>query len=406
MTDTTDSAAAGARPTLPNAVAAMEAELTAWRRDFHRHPELGYEETRTAALVAERLRAFGLDAVETGIGGTGIVGTLHGSGGPGASAERSIMIRADMDALPIVEATGAAHASTTEGVMHACGHDGHTTMLLGAAKRLAENRAFDGTVHFCFQPAEEGGAGAKAMMEEGLFDRFPVRQVFGMHNWPGLAPGHFALTDGPVFAGAGEVTIRITGQGGHAAFPHHTTDTVVAMAALIQALQGVVSRRTDPSQPAVVSICEVKAGFTHNVLPGEAILRGTTRAFDKGVWEKLYAEIRRIAGGIAAAHGVEITIQQGENPYPPMINDGATTDFTEAAMRAIFGDAFVTRGHPPAMVGEDFAFMAEAVPGCYVLCGNGNSAALHHPAYDFDDTALTAGVALWSGLVERALPRG
>ncbi|MEM6972641.1 MAG: M20 aminoacylase family protein [Pseudomonadota bacterium] len=396
----------GARPTLPNAVAAMEAELTAWRRDFHRHPELGYEETRTASVVAEKLRAFGLDAVATGVGRTGVIGTLHGAGGAGAGAERAIMIRADMDALPISEATGAEHASTRPGVMHACGHDGHTTMLLGAAKRLAETRAFEGTVHFCFQPAEEGGAGAKAMMEDGLFDRFPVSRIFGLHNWPGLPVGQFALKDGPVFAGAAEINIHIRGQGGHAAFPHHTTDIVVATGALIQALQGVVSRRVDANATAVLSICEVKAGDAHNVLPSEALLRGTTRAFDKGVGERMHAEIARIAEGVGTAHGVEITVEKGDNPYPPMFNDTDVTDFAEGAMRQTFGDAFVTRGHPLAMVGEDFAFMSEFVPGCYLLCGNGDTAALHHPAYDFDDSALTAGVALWSGIVEQALPRG
>ncbi|MEL7346139.1 MAG: M20 aminoacylase family protein [Pseudomonadota bacterium] len=392
------------KPSVPvaNAIAAMADELTEWRRDFHRHPELGYAEHRTAAVVAEKLRAFGFDAVETGVGGTGIVATLHGQ--RGGTEGRAIMIRADMDALPIEEATGAEHASQNPGVMHACGHDGHTTMLLGAAKRLAETRNFDGTLHLCFQPAEEGGAGAKAMIEDGLFDRYPVNRVFGMHNWPGLEAGHFALTEGPVFAAADEFKITIKGTGGHAAFPHMTRDPIVAGAALVQAMQAIVSRRVDPQHPAVVSITQFNAGHTHNVIPAEAVLSGTTRSFDRDVQAMIVEEQARLCGEIGRAFGVDITIERGKNPYPPTVNDAATTDFAEAALRDIFGDATITRGHPKTMGGEDFAFLANEVPGCYVLIGNGESAPLHHPAYDFNDRALPAGVAFWSGLVERALP--
>ncbi|MEM6488345.1 MAG: M20 aminoacylase family protein [Pseudomonadota bacterium] len=386
-----------------NAIAAMQAELTAWRRDLHRHPELGYQERRTSSVVAERLAAFGFDAVRTGVGKTGVVGTLHGRGGAGGR-DKAIMIRADMDALPIVEATGAEHASANPGVMHACGHDGHTTILLGAAKRLAETRNFDGTVYFCFQPAEEGGAGAKAMLEDGLLRDHPVRQVFGLHNWPGLAAGHFALTDGPVFASADAFSITITGRGGHAAFPHETRDPVVAGSALVQALQTIVSRRVDPQHPAVISITQFNAGFAHNVIPSEAVLRGTTRTFDAGVHALIGEEMRRLCAEIGRGYGVEVALERSPDPYPATVNDLAATDFVEAAMRDIFGDEPITRGHPSTMGGEDFAFLANEVPGCYVLIGNGDSAPLHHPEYDFNDAALPAGVALWSGLVERALP--
>ncbi|MGF1553729.1 MAG: amidohydrolase [Paracoccaceae bacterium] len=386
-----------------NAIAAMADDLTEWRRDFHRHPELGYGEHRTARLVAERLTEFGFDAVATGIGGTGVVGTLHGARGARADG-RAILLRADMDALPIAEATGAAHASEAPGVMHACGHDGHTTMLLGAARRLADTRDFDGTVYFCFQPAEEGGAGAKAMMDDGLLERFPVQRAFGMHNWPGLATGHFALTDGPVFAAADQFTIRVRGRGGHAAFPHMTRDPVVAGAALVGALQTVASRVVDPLQPVVVSVTQFEAGHAHNVIPDEAVLRGTTRCFDEAVWAGVAETMRRLAEETGRAYGVDIAIERGPDPYPPLVNDRDAVDLAEAAMRATFGDAAVTRGHPPTMGGEDFAFMARAVPSAYVLIGNGDSAALHSPAYDFDDGAAPAGVAYWAGLVAHALP--
>ncbi|MEM1384267.1 MAG: amidohydrolase, partial [Pseudomonadota bacterium] len=285
---------------IANSIAALAEQLTEWRQDLHRHPELGYQEHRTAKLVAERLRDFGLDAVETGIGRTGVVGVLHGKDGPGGEA---ILLRADMDALPIDEQSGVAHASGTPGVMHACGHDGHTTMLLGAAKHLAETRNFSGTVYLCFQPAEEGGAGAKAMLDDGLLTRFPVRAVYGMHNWPGLPVGHFALTDGPVLAAADAFNITITGKGAHAAEPHVSRDPIVAGAALVQALQTVVSRVVDPLEPAVLSITKFQAGSTHNVIPGEAHLSGTTRCFSEEVHAKILAEMQRILAQTAATFG-------------------------------------------------------------------------------------------------------
>ena len=386
---------------IPNSIAAQAGELAEWRQDFHRHPELGYQEQRTAAKVAERLDGFGLDGVETGIGGTGVIGVLHGRGGPGGAA---IMLRADMDALPIEEATGLPHASTSPGTMHACGHDGHTTMLLGAAKYLAGTRNFDGTVYFCFQPAEEGGAGAKAMLDDGLFERYRPRAVYGMHNWPGLPLGRFAVKDGPVLAAASQFDITITGSGGHAAAPHETRDPIVAGAHLVTALQTIVSRIIDPLQPAVLSVTRFEAGSAYNVIPGSALLAGTIRSFDDDVQRQIIVEMERHCAQTAAAFGVEIEIDRGCKPYPPTLNDATQADFTEAVMRETFGDANVQRGHPPTMAGEDFSFFAREVPGCYVIIGNGDSAPLHHPAYDFNDEAAPLGVAYWARLVEKALP--
>jgi len=310
-----------------------------------------------------------------------------------------------MDALPIDETTGAAYASTTPGIMHACGHDGHTTMLLGAARHLAETRNFDGTVYFCFQPAEEGGGGAKAMLEDGLFERYPPRAVYGMHNWPSLPVGQFAVKDGPVLAAASMFTITIAGRGSHAARPQDARDPVVAGAQLVSALQTVVSRVIDPLQPAVLSVTGFNAGSTHNVIPDQAVLLGTTRCFDENVQQQLSDEMDRLCAQIGAAMRVEITIERNAVPYPPTINDKAEADFAEAVMRDAFGDDNVTRGHEPTMAGEDFSFFAREVPGCYVLIGNGDSAPLHNAAYDFNDQAAPSGVAYWASLVEKALPR-
>ncbi len=387
---------------IPNSIAAQAAELSEWRQDLHRHPELGYEEQRTAGIVAERLAGFGFDKVETGIGGTGVLGVLHGRGGPGGAA---IMLRADMDALPILEATGAGYASQAPGKMHACGHDGHTTMLLGAARHLAATRNFEGTVYFCFQPAEEGGAGAKAMLDDGLFERYRPRAVYGMHNWPGLPVGQFALKDGPVLAGAGEFTVTITGRGSHAARPQDARDPIIAGAQLVTALQTVVSRVVDPLQPAVLSVTRFSAGTTHNVIPDRAELMGTIRAFDEAVYQQIIDEMDRICASVAAATRVSVSISRMPNPYPPTINDRAQADFAESVLREAFGDANVHRGHEPTMAGEDFAFFSREVPGCYVLIGNGDSAPLHNPGYDFNDSAAPLGVAYWARLVETALPR-
>ncbi len=390
---------------LDNSISAMEGALTEWRRELHRHPELGYEEVRTAAFIAEKLRGFGLDAVETGIGGTGVVGVLHGASGPGGEA-KTILVRSDMDALPIEEATGAAHASTAKGRMHACGHDGHMTMLLGAARRLAETRGFDGTVIFVFQPAEEGGAGAKAMLDDGLLTRFPARTVYGMHNWPGLPAGRFAVAPGPVMAAADEFRISIRGKGGHAAKPDLAHDPIVAGAALVQALQTIVSRRVDPVAPAVLSVTMFQSGSAMNVIPETAELGGTIRSFDERTHALITAEMARKCAMIGAAFEVEITFGGGRNPYPPVVNDPAETAFAGAVLDDLVGPGNVMHGHPPAMAAEDFAFLARERPGAFVFIGNGDSAPLHHPEYDFDDSVAPLGVAYWTRLVEAALPRG
>lgn len=388
---------------LPNSIAAMEAELAEWRRDFHAHPELGYTEHRTSALVAERLRAFGFDTVETGIGRTGVVGVLHGRDGPGGPA---VMLRADMDALPIREATGAEHASRTEGVMHACGHDGHTTMLLGAAKRLADTRNFRGTVYFCFQPAEEAGAGAKAMLADGLFERYRPRAVFGLHNWPGLPAGQMAVKEGPVLAAADEFRITLTGRGGHAAEPHLARDALLAGAHLVTQLQSIVSRLVNPRLSAVISVTEFLAGDTHNVIPGTASLRGTTRYYDEAVGEIIRAEMARQVELVASAHGITGTITRGPDPYPATINDAEQARFAHAVMAEVVGSDNAHFGHPPSMAGEDFSFFANEVPGAFAIIGNGKSAALHHPEYDFNDAVAPVGVAYWVRLAETALPLG
>jgi len=389
---------------LDNSIIAMADELTAWRRDLHRHPELGYQETRTAAFVADALRGFGLDVVETGVGGTGVVGVLHGASGPGDES-RAILLRADMDALPIEEATGAAYASAHPGRMHACGHDGHTAMLLGAARRLAETRDFDGSVVFVFQPAEEGGAGAKAMLDDGLLERFPVRAVFGMHNMPGLPLGHFAVKPGPSMALADEFSITITGKGAHAAMPHLGCDPILAGAALVQALQSIVSRRVDPVDPTVLSITEFHGGAAKNVIPEVVTLGGTIRAFSAATHQFMRAEVARQCAALGEAFGVAIAFGPSVTPYPPVVNDADATTFAGAVLAGLVGEAALMRDPPLIMGAEDFAFLAEARPGAFVFIGNGDSASLHHPAYDFNDAAAPLGVAYWVRLAQAALPR-
>jgi len=383
-------------------IAAFQDELIGWRRDFHAHPELAYQEVRTSALVAERLAAMGLE-VHRGLGGTGVVGVLQGRGGAGAT----IGLRADMDALPITEANRFDYASTVPGRMHACGHDGHTTMLLGAARYLAETRAFAGTVCFIFQPAEEGGAGAQRMIEDGLFERFPCRQVFGLHNWPGLPAGSFGIHSGPVMAAADRFEITITGRGGHAALPHHTVDAIVAGAQMVTALQTLVSRNTDPVDGAVVSVTMIQGGSAFNVIPAEATLTGSTRSFRPETRDRLEAGIKRIAGGIATALGAEAEVRY-RRCYPPTVNSAP-----EAALAAAVARQMVSRPEQvltdlaPAMLAEDFAFMLEQRPGCYLWLGQGSgpdSCMVHHPGYDFNDQILTLGASYWATLVETALP--
>ncbi|MAU98188.1 MAG: amidohydrolase [Fulvimarina sp.] len=383
-----------------NRIAALRPEIEAWRRALHAEPELLYDVTDTAAFVAARLAEFGCDAVVTGIGRTGVVGLIHGRDGAGG---RMIGLRADMDALPIVEATGLDHASRRPGAMHACGHDGHMAMLLGAAKGLAETRGFSGTVALIFQPAEEGGAGGKAMIEDGLFERFPVTHVYGMHNLPGMPVGKFGMRHGAIMASTDEFAITLKGRGSHAAMPHRSADPILAGAALVQALQAIVSRNTDPLQSLVVSVTQFHGGYAHNVIPETAEVSGTVRALGTSMRDLAEHRIREIAAGIAAAHGLTAAIDWDRN-YPVTVNDGAESDFCAEVAMDVVGPANVDANAPPLLAGEDFSYMLEEKPGAYVFVGNGDSSGLHTATYDFSDEALVFGASYWLRLVERALP--
>jgi amidohydrolase len=390
-------------PSLPvlNRIADAASEIAEWRHDLHRHPELLYDLHRTAEVVADRLRGFGLDEVATGLGRTGVVGVLHGRSGPGG---RTVALRADMDALPITEITGKPWASTVDGRMHACGHDGHTAMLLGAARHLAETRAFEGTIVFVFQPAEEGGGGAMAMIDDGLFERFPVDEIYGLHNMPGLDVGRFAIRPGPIMAAADRLTIDITGRGGHAAKPHDTIDPVLVGAHMVTALQSIVSRTVDPLHAAVVSITQFNAGTTDNVIPQTAQLSGTVRALDPVVRQTVEAKIHHIARATADLFGAEaaVTYRRG---YPVTVNDPSAARFAADVARRIVGDAAVSEDVAPMMGAEDFSYYLERKPGAFIFMGNGPSAGLHHPAYDFDDGAIAYGTSWWVALAEAALAR-
>lgn len=390
---------------IDNSIAVMADELTAWRRHLHENPELGYEEFETQKFVAGKLREFGMDVVHEGMGGTGVVAMLHGGDGPATGAERRIMLRSDMDALPMDEMTGLPHASKTPGKMHACGHDGHMSMLLGAAKHLADNRNFSGSVVFCFQPAEEGGAGAKKMIEDGIFDQFDVRSVYGMHSWPGAGVGQFAAVAGPVMAAADEFYVTVTGKGGHAAVPDQARDPIPAAAAMVTAMQTIVSRVVDPLKPAVLSITIFQGGTTHNVIPEEVKLGGTVRSFDMGVHEQIYAEIERVIAGVAAATGVTAELDRVDVCYPPTVNDPAETRLVQEVLEEVVGAENVIRDAPPTMGAEDFSYFSQARPGAFIFIGNGDTEPLHHPEYDFDDAVAPIGVAYWTKLVETALKR-
>jgi hippurate hydrolase len=378
----------------------LVARLTAFRRDLHAYPELGYEERRTAHQVAERLREIGAE-VATGVGRTGLVGTLRRTG-----RDRSIGLRADMDALPLTELSGLPHRSRNEGRMHACGHDGHTAMLLGAAEVLARRPDWRGCVHFIFQPAEESGAGARAMLDDGLIERFPMQQVYALHNWPALETGQFHVRDGVMMAGSDTFQIGISGRGGHAAMPHQATDVIVAGGALVQALQTLVARNTDPQQAAVISVTRFNAGQTTNVLPERAELAGTVRTFTADVRAALEEGMRRVCRGIEAAFGVGIAVdyQQG---YPPTCNSDGPVALCRRAARSVFGIANVRDDLAPSMGAEDFAFIARAVPACYAWIGSGVAgqadAQLHNPRYDFNDEVIPLGVRYWVELAEAAL---
>ena len=388
-----------------NSIAAMIPELTEWRRDLHRHPELGYDVPRTARLVADRLRGFGFDEVIEGVGKTGVLGLLHGADGPAVGAEKRVLFRADMDALPIHEATGAEYASNATGRMHACGHDGHTTMLLGAARRLAETREFDGTLVFCFQPAEEGEAGAQAMIDDGMLERFPVKGAYAVHNWPGVPVGAFGVVRGPAMAATGKFHITVEGVGGHAAFPHLSRDPIVAAAAIVTAAQTIVSRVVDPLDPAVVSITAIHGGEAFNVIPSRVEMKCNIRCFSDAVGKTIEAELRRICADTGSALGARVTVETGAGiPYPPTVNHHAETEIALEAMRAVAGPENVRDDVRPVMGAEDFAFVLRQVPGAYVFVGNGDSAMLHNPRYDFSDAALPYGVAYWVELARRVLP--
>ena len=386
-----------------NRLSDLQAEIAAWRQDLHAHPELQYDVHRTAATVAEKLKSFGCDEVVTGICRTGVVGVIRGGKqGPGGD-RRVIGLRADMDALPIEEATDVPYKSTVPGKMHACGHDGHTAMLLGAAKYLAETRNFAGTAVVIFQPAEEGGGGGNAMVKDGLMDRFGIEEVYGMHNFPGMPVGQFALRPGPLMASADSLTIEIEGKGGHAARPHLSVDTVLVGAQIINAVQSIVSRNVDPLKSAVVSICMFHAGNTDNVIPQTASLRGTARALAPDVRDLLEKRLHEVVEGTAALHGAtaKLTYRRG---YPVLENHERQTAFAARVAGEIAGQDKVDTAVPPVMGAEDFSFMLQARPGAFIFVGNGNTAGLHHPAYNFNDEAIPYGTSYWARLVETALP--
>jgi hippurate hydrolase len=384
-----------------NRVADLQPDIQAWRRDIHAHPELLYDVHRTAAFVADRLREFGCDEVATGLGRTGVVGVIKGRK-PAAGADVKVIgLRADMDALPIEEQTNLDYASTTPGLMHACGHDGHTAMLLGAARYLAETRNFAGDAVVIFQPAEEGGAGAAAMIKDGLMERFAIDQVYGMHNGPGIPIGSFAIRPGPIMAATDAIDFRIDGVGGHAARPHICVDPVLAGAHLITALQSVVARSVDPLESAVVSVCEFYAGNARNVIPQTVELKGTVRTLKPHIRKLVETRVHEIAAGVALSTGTRIDVGY-ERGYPVTVNHAAQTEFATGVAKQIAGDANVIEV-PPMMGAEDFAYMLEARPGAFIFCGNGASAGLHHPAYNFNDDAIVYGTSYWIKLVENTL---
>ncbi|OWU80543.1 M20 aminoacylase family protein [Phaeobacter sp. 22II1-1F12B] len=385
-----------------NWVAKELESLTEFRRDLHQNPELLYDVTRTAATVAEALRAAGVDEVVEGIGRTGVVGVIHGQSN---NSGRTIGLRADMDALAIHEDTGKPWASKVEGKMHACGHDGHTTMLLGAARQLVESRAFDGTVIVIFQPAEEGGAGAKAMIDDGLFTRWPCNEVYGMHNRPNLPVGEFTIASGPIMGSVDEVRISIEGRGGHAARPDETIDPLPIASAIIQAVQTITSRTVDPMDNAVVSLCTIHAGNAFNVIPQTLEITGTVRTLREEVRSHIEAQLSAIIPNIAAGYGATGTLEY-IRMYPVTVNHERETMLAAAAAQEVAGESKVSLDMPPVLGGEDFSFMLNEVPGAMINVGNGPSAGLHHPKYDFNDDVISWGCSYWTTLVRQRLPLG
>lgn len=383
-----------------NRIAEFHEEIAGWRRDFHAHPELLYDVLRTAAVVEQKLREFGCDEVVTGIGRTGVVGIINGrSNGSG----RTIGLRADMDALPVTEKTGKDYASTVPGKMHACGHDGHTAMLLGAAKYLAETRNFDGRIAVIFQPAEEGGAGGKAMLADGLVERFAIDEFYGMHNWPGMPEGHFGIRAGGIMAATDRFYIDITGQGGHAARPQTTIDPIIVAANMIVGLQSIVSRNVDPLASAVLSVTMVEAGEADNVISRTAKITGTVRTLDGDVQDQIEQRLADFVPQFASSFGAAATVRYARG-YPVTVNAPEQTGFAAAVAREVVGADRVEDDAPPSMGGEDFSFMLEQRPGAYIFLGNGDSSELHTDTYDFNDAVIPVGTTYWVRLAERALP--
>jgi hippurate hydrolase len=380
-------------------IAQEHTKLTEWRRELHQHPELAFEEHRTAAFVANKLESFGLQ-VTTGIAGTGVVGTLSRGGG-----NRAIGLRADLDALPILEANEFEHVSKTPGVMHACGHDGHTIMLLGAAEYLANHGDFSGTIHFIFQPAEENEGGARAMVEAGLFEQFPVESVYGMHNIPGIPVGAFAIKDGPIMAAFDIFEIEVIGKGGHAAIPQQTVDPIIVASQIVMALQTLVSRQINPLEPSVLSVTQVHAGEAYNVIPDSAVIRGCTRCFSTKIQQQLEDGIAKISEQIAGSFGATVNVTY-ERRYPPTVNAVCETgDAIQAAAETV-GMNNVNTSPTPSMGSEDFAYMLLAKPGSYIWIGNGRgegSCMIHNPGYDFNDDILPIGASYWAHLSQSLL---
>ena len=382
-----------------NRIADMLPELSAIRQDFHEHPELLFDVHRTAARVADLLREYGCDEVVEGIGRTGVIGVIRGRN---TASGRVVGLRADMDALPIHEQTGVGYASKTPGKMHACGHDGHTTMLLGAAKYLAETRNFDGTTVVIFQPAEEGGGGGREMCEAGMMDRWGIQEVYGMHNMPGIPVGHFAIRAGAMMAAADQFEITVTGKGGHAAKPHDCIDTTVVAAHIIVALQTIASRGVDPLKQVVVSVCTVATDSTaHNVIPQVVKMKGTVRTMDFGVQDYVERRISEIVTGTAQALGAQAVVDY-KRGYPVTVNAAENTGYAVEVARSVSGQ--VNADTPPLMGAEDFSFMLIERPGAYIFLGNGNTADVHNPAYNFDDSAIPFGASWYAGMVEARMP--
>ena len=381
------------------AITAHLPEYTAWRRDLHAHPELGFDEHRTSALVAERLEAMGIE-VHRGIGGTGVVGVIRGTGQ--GNHPRSIGLRADMDALPLIETNAFGHASTFHGRMHGCGHDGHTTMLLAAARYLSDHRGFEGNVHLIFQPAEEVGNGATRMQKDGLFERFPCDAIYALHNKPGMAIGDDGLSPGPMLAGVAFFDIHIQGKGGHAARPEATRDPVLAGATLIGALQSIVSRNVAAHAPAVLSVTGMETGRAYNVIPDTVRLFGTVRAYSTEVFDLICARMDALSAHVTKGFDCSARLEFKELT-PPLINHAANATRIADAAAGLVGEAHVNRDQPPSMGGEDFAYFLLAAPGAFINVGNGDSQGLHHPAYDFNDAAIPYGAGILAAIVESEL---